>query len=481
MIYYLYLVPYILCIGNIFNTQFLLIPIFLSKVALGMELPTNGDNEAENAKKSVTKEEEELGQNITRINSSEIILTSTTLMKTTETNKSTESALEKDEHSWWLKDAIKEIAYYLRAHKFNEFDRRYNRNGTNVERTNFKHFPIPPLRALHWEVNKYCKPSFLECVDYLRKKVKHVALRRQDDTSIAAQENNWGANASRMISQVDLECKRMMKIDYDVAPPFEGPLERYQWRVTASYFMCWYTMNEIPDLKYLDEQCDNFAYCLHLSYGPNNEDVRAVDKVPFKCAEYSFCPDPCCQVIHLPRIDVCWNNVKNPCFKENPEGKRECQFKRNENTDFTDLILNRWNVSCHCQEKGYIWNSLYGLCVDIDECSDEVHTCNKEGQACINLPGSYKCICRWGYFFDNSKKTCVVSNVIDKIKLNSEPKKNTSNGREAWIIAKKIVLTIINVPYTSSGSQILLSNLLNGYFIVLIIYYDSLLIFKDFD
>lgn len=34
----------------------------------------------------------------------------------------------------WFKDALKDIAYYLRAHKFNEFDRRYNRHGDNVQR-----------------------------------------------------------------------------------------------------------------------------------------------------------------------------------------------------------------------------------------------------------------------------------------------------------------------------------------------------------
>ncbi|CAG9772560.1 unnamed protein product [Ceutorhynchus assimilis] len=370
-------------------------------------------------------------------------------------NPRIDELLPGEEHPYWYNDALKDIAYYLRAHKFNEYDRRYNREGTNVERTNFKYFPKPPLRALHWEVKKYCEPSFLHCVDYLRKKLKNVAIRRQDDTAIVAQESNLGPNASIILSQVDLECRRMRDIDNRIAPPFEGPLERYQWRSTASYYMCWYTMNEVPDLQHIDEHCDNFAYCMDLSTGPNNLDVRANNSEPYACAQYSFCPDPCCPNKQLPRKEMCWQDEKNPCFSENPEGHRICGFNRSQNTDFSDIILNRWNVSCSCSEKGYVWSSLYGICVDVDECADEdVQSCNDEGQACLNLPGKYTCVCKWGYVYSEKDKKCVISVPISKIKLNSKPKEEKATPRDRWEDFMKAVLSVIGKPSSASVIKI---------------------------
>lgn len=44
------------------------------------------------------------------------------------------------------------------------------------------------------------------------------------------------------IRMVDDECLRLKILDWNSPKPFRGPLDRYRWRVTASYFMCWYTM-----------------------------------------------------------------------------------------------------------------------------------------------------------------------------------------------------------------------------------------------
>lgn len=44
----------------------------------------------------------------------------------------------------------------------------------------------------------------------------------KDDTSIVAQENDWGSNSSKMVSQIDMECRRMRKVDNEIAAPFEG-------------------------------------------------------------------------------------------------------------------------------------------------------------------------------------------------------------------------------------------------------------------
>ncbi|KAL1506605.1 hypothetical protein ABEB36_005934 [Hypothenemus hampei] len=297
-----------------------------------------------------------------------------------------DEVMESEERPYWYKDALRQIAYYLRSHKFNEYDRRYNRNGDNVERTYFKHFPKPPLRSLHWEVHRYCESSFLHCVDYLRKKLKHVALKRQDDTSIVALENQWSVNSSQL-AQVEEECQKMRRVDETVAEPFEGPLERYQWRATASYYMCWYTMNEVPDLKHLNDTCNNFAYCLD-NTGPSNNDIRANDKEPFACAQYSFCPDPCCPNKHLSKWEFCWNDEKNPCHHENPDGQRQCAVFRMENTDF-------------------------------------------------------RCVCKWGYSYNEELKKCVTNVAISRIKLNSNSARTKENVKNKWKMFMTTILRII--------------------------------------
>lgn len=59
---------------------------------------------------------------------------STTSLSSISTNHSVEELLEKNERPDWFKEALKDIAYYLRAHKFNEYDRRYTRDASNADR-----------------------------------------------------------------------------------------------------------------------------------------------------------------------------------------------------------------------------------------------------------------------------------------------------------------------------------------------------------
>ncbi|XP_076260111.1 uncharacterized protein LOC143196330 [Rhynchophorus ferrugineus] len=371
--------------------------------------------------------------------------TSTSSFSNTTTTEKDQENVEK------TREAIKNIAYYLRSHKFNEYDRRYYRSGLNVPRTYYKQFAKPPLRSLHWEVRMNCEYSFTDCVDYLRGKIKGTALKRQDDTTIVALENKWNyMNNSNEISLADMECRRTLKVDFNIAPPFEGPLERYQWRVTASYYMCWYTMNEIVELSHLGERCDNYAFCMDMSYGPMNEDPRADDSIPFACAQYSFCPDPCCANKHLGEVEICWNDEENPCFNENPLGQRQCLINRSENTEFTDQVLNRWNVSCQCSIAGYTWNSIYGICVDIDECVDDSRgrKCTAEGESCLNLPGSFMCICQWGYYYKSGKGKCIKSDVLDKLKLHSESNRNATSNR--W---KQFMKSVLNLLRKSSSHK----------------------------
>lgn len=206
-------------------------------------------------------------------------------------------------------------------------------------------------------------------------------------------------------------------------------------------------MNEVADLMHLNESCDNFASCLDVNMRPHNNDIRAMDSTPFLCAMYSYCPDPCCPRQHLKDQSSCLDITENPCFETNPSGQRECVVKRQENRDFRDIILNRWNVTCRCPWKGFVWDSRYGMCVDIDECLTGIHECDPLGEACINLKGTYECVCRWGYY--RTDKKCKPSAALTELKLNR--KTNMTEDR----IAESIVKQLYRVMFHRSSSSMI--------------------------
>lgn len=340
----------------------------------------------------------------------------------------------------WMEEALRNVAYYLRAHKFNDFDRRYETKPATASREYFKAFPRPPLRSLHWEVHKFCEPTFVSCVEYLNRKIRNTGPKRDDDTSVIIQEQNWNnKNHRQQINATETECRKILKSEDGLANPFEGPIERFQWRVTAAYYMCWYTMNKVHYLKHLKENCDNFANCLDQKFGPNNKDPRANDAVEFGCAMYSFCPDPCCQERHVSSIDKCWSTMENPCFQQGRlEQDKECKLNKSENTEFRELILNHWNVTCKCSKAGYEWSSRYGLCVDIDECANGVHRCNLDQESCVNLPGEFQCTCKWGYIWHQETQKCVASSALSIIKLRRSSKKEEETSKKATSLVKRL-------------------------------------------
>lgn len=123
----------------------------------------------------------------------------------------------------WLPEALQDIAYYLRAHKFKEYDRRYEPNAKHARREYFARFPKPPLRSLHWEVHKNCEESFLQCVNYLKKKVRQAGIKRGDDTVTVIKEQKWNMQMNaQQIEIVNEECKKMQRADDVQANPFEG-------------------------------------------------------------------------------------------------------------------------------------------------------------------------------------------------------------------------------------------------------------------
>ncbi|XP_032688394.1 uncharacterized protein LOC116852300 [Odontomachus brunneus] len=332
---------------------------------------------------------------------------------------------------WDKNRVIRDVAYFIRAHKFHDYDRRYYKNVGEATSRLYEEFPKPGLRSVHWEVRKYCDASFAECLKYLERIIKLTALRREDDTVIVMREQKWRpANNTEQILAAQRDCQMAQRRDNLTMVPFQGPIERFQWRTSVSYYMCWYTMQGVADLAVFGEPCDNHANCLD-EYGVHNKDPRADDTKPYACALYSFCPDHCCPMKHIRYMKDCFQSRRNPCYAENRPAHRKCTLNRDENRDFEALRLNRINVSCECHQRGHEWSSRFGLCVDVNECTRGTHNCTLDaGESCHNLLGSYTCICRLGYVYSSEVKRCVYNPDFDITLMGdaSEPKVAKTKG-----------------------------------------------------
>ncbi|XP_077284419.1 uncharacterized protein LOC143909969 [Arctopsyche grandis] len=290
---------------------------------------------------------------------------------------------------------FQDVAFYLRSYKFNEWDA----NTISGESDYPIHSYFPDMNLLHWEVRKHCSKNFRHCISYLHDQIDNLPLDRLEDTSTVLNRN-----PSEIIELVEKKCKKNLKKEIEDVTQFEDHQDRYQWVITAMYYMCWYTMKEEEMLKHLNERCDNFAACLDKDFGFRNNDPRADDELPFNCASYSFCPDPCCPSKHLKSKEECLKDDSNPCYIEGSHHESSCSLKKYRNTNFESIIANEWNVSCKCRESGFKWNSQFGICVDVDECSTE--RCSSS-QTCVNTPGSYDCFCDFGYYWNQNRSDCV--------------------------------------------------------------------------
>ncbi|XP_048508127.1 uncharacterized protein LOC105686796 [Athalia rosae] len=360
--------------------------------------------------------------------------------------------------NWDTNRAIRDVAYFLRSHKFNDFDRRYYLNISESPRRLYQEFPKPPLRSLHWEVHKQCEVSFRSCLKFLEGIANSASLKRADDTVTVMREQGWDyVKDKEKLVAVQMDCERSKRKDNFTAVPFQGPIERFQWRTTASYYMCWYTMLGVPELALFGEPCDNMAYCLD-HYGMDNNDPRADDTQPFACALYSFCPDPCCSSDHIWYMNDCYQSPENPCYAGNGPDDRTCTLNRDENRDFNSLIKNQLNVTCQCQNSGYEWSSRFGICVDVDECATGANDCHKENKtSCVNLPGYYDCICNLGYVYNAEQKLCDYDKTINEALYGVDEKTNNNETESRSMLSMIIkIITRSNAPYFNRRPDLVL-------------------------
>ena len=81
------------------------------------------------------------------------------------------------------------------------------------------------IKYRNFSYDRYCDASFLECLRYLEGVIEQTALKRQDDTITAINEQKWVVpDNMQQIQSVQKECLNAMERDKKVMPPFEGPI-----------------------------------------------------------------------------------------------------------------------------------------------------------------------------------------------------------------------------------------------------------------
>ena len=132
--------------------------------------------------------------------------------------------------SWDVNRAIRNIAYFLRAHKFNDYDRRYYKSIEEAPRHLYEEFPKPGLRSMHWEVHKNCDLGFHHCLKYLDRIVGMTSLKREDDTVTIIKDHKWNlTNNTEQILAAQGDCQTLQRRDNLTVVPFQGLIGNCQF------------------------------------------------------------------------------------------------------------------------------------------------------------------------------------------------------------------------------------------------------------
>ena len=169
--------------------------------------------------------------------------------------------------------------------------------------------------------------------------------------------------------------------------PFSNHLQRWSYRQASAYYLCNYAVKKEPMLIKFGADCKKHVNPKYTQYLDS-----ATDNKPFHCALLSFCPDFCYGRAYKENQNPLTSSY-NPC---QGIGSGVCELNPVENNNFDDFKKNDVNFTCECPS-GTKFLSKYGLCIDIDECDENIHSCYEKHQTCLNTPTSYECLCKRGY------------------------------------------------------------------------------------
>lgn len=190
-----------------------------------------------------------------------------------------------------LRRKLVDIGFWLRNHKYYEIDQRYAFKHNKDQAPYFyQSFPVPVLRQLVPHVANNCQLGIEYCINEIHSKFEKTTiyqLQKHNPTYISSLRQRWSAASHKTTREVEYE-------------PFKNKLEKFQYRSTASYFMCYYTLRRSTILQKLNSgSCQYNRGSFDLEAGKFTYDIpsldhRAVNDMNFSCALLSFCPDVCC-------------------------------------------------------------------------------------------------------------------------------------------------------------------------------------------
>ena len=190
---------------------------------------------------------------------------------------------------------LRTIAFWLRQHKFSEIDQRYALSQKQTEGLSpyfQQSFPKPRLRQLSEPLAKVCRISVEDCIEEIYSTFKLTPHGRIHDS-----DNVYKEELKQRFADFSVKTSRVIQYE-----PFKNKLKLFQFRATASYFMCYYTLKRNASvLQHFP--CDANSASVDprtakVYYGDMNTDYRADENIEYSCAEYSFCPDVCCGKIN---------------------------------------------------------------------------------------------------------------------------------------------------------------------------------------
>ena len=314
------------------------------------------------------------------------------------------------------------IAYPLRSHKFHLEDPHTYKLKTPRLHVTFP-YPAPSEDSM---VKSNCKKGFINCIRFLAAKLNTQSIDIKYDLETLKHSKHFCSNQSFDALCIDKYyfINKTTK-EYQLKQKYTSPAKlcsnikkteklmkiatevNYEFIYTSLLYMCWYTLQKNPFLKYMTN-CDSTFSCTNEK--SSIPDYRASAGVPFACAMHSFCPDPCCNMMNPYSKFECQNKQTNPCYFNKID--KSCEIDLSNNFELKHLKYNLVNVTCKCNYANEKFNQLARMCKDIDECETESHNCDPITEECENIKPGFLCICKWGFLWDDVKKKCIKPNVI---------------------------------------------------------------------
>ncbi|XP_014673142.1 PREDICTED: uncharacterized protein LOC106813511 [Priapulus caudatus] len=175
-----------------------------------------------------------------------------------------------------LTDVISDTAMVLRTFKLFGSDVRFSKGHPKELRAGFA---VPRLRQLHPLVSAQCERSVLYCLKALSPLV-------------------WFKMATEYVTLLSGGGVRT-----EAPTVSDGPLDEFRQLMTGMYYLCWHTMKQAEELRFVTDRIGRDGGCdWHLGMGyPDTKhekmrDFRGQTDFPrlrsdaFHCALHSFCP-----------------------------------------------------------------------------------------------------------------------------------------------------------------------------------------------